>query len=52
MLTSNIQFGYILTIGGGQAVQDSLSCSPPPNLEFQREWIIRKFYYNIYYKNI
>ena len=25
---------------------------PPPHLEFQREWIIRKFYYTIYYRNI
>ena len=23
-----------------------------PHLEFQREWIIRKFYYTIYYRNI
>ena len=29
MLTSNVQFGYILTRGGGQAVQGSLSCPPP-----------------------
>ena len=29
MLTSNIQFGYILTRGGGQAVQGGLSCPPP-----------------------
>ena len=53
MLTSNVQLGYVLTrgggVGGGQAVQGSLSC-PPPHLEFQREWIIRKFYYIIYYR--
>ena len=28
-LTSNIQLGYVLTRGGGQAVQGGLSCSPP-----------------------
>ena len=109
MLTSNIQFGYVLTRGGGQAVQGSLPCPPPrilermdipqillhhllqeylvervinftemltsnvqlgcvltrggggklsrvvyfaPRREFHREWIIRKFYYTIYYRNI
>ena len=49
MLTSNIQLGYLLTRDGGQAVQGGLSC---PHPEFQREWIIRKFYYTIYYRNI
>ena len=29
MLTSNIQLGYVLTGGGGQAVQGGLSCPPP-----------------------
>ena len=29
MLTSNVQLGYVLTSGGGQAVQGSLSCPPP-----------------------
>ena len=29
MLTSNIQLGCLLTRGGGQAVQGSLSCPPP-----------------------
>ena len=29
MLTSNVQLGYILSRGGGQAVQGSLSCPPP-----------------------
>ena len=46
MLTSNVQLGYILTRGGGgggQAVQGVLSCPTRP--EFQREWVIRKFYY-------
>ena len=29
MLTSNVKLGYILTRGGGQAVQGGLSCPPP-----------------------
>ena len=29
MLTSNVQLGYVLTRGGGQTVQDGLSCPPP-----------------------
>ena len=29
MLTSNVQLGYILTRGVGQAVQGGLSCPPP-----------------------
>ena len=29
MLASNVQLGYILTRGGGQAVQGSLSFLPP-----------------------
>ena len=29
LLTSNVQLGYILTRGGGQAIQGSLSCPPP-----------------------
>ena len=49
MLTWNVQLGYVLTKCGGQAAQGGLSC---PHLEFQREWIIRKFYYTIYYRNI
>ena len=112
MITSNIQLGFLLTRGGGQAVQGGLSCPPPriseridntqillhhlqqeylverdvnfisvnlscllqtfswvtywqgvggklsravylaPRPEFQRELIIRKFYYTIYYRNI
>ena len=51
MLTSNVQLGYVLTRGWGQAVQGGLSC-PPPHPEFQREWLICKFYYTIYYRNI
>ena len=30
MLTSNVQLGYVLTRSGGQAVQGSFSCPPPP----------------------
>ena len=112
MLTSNVQLGCVLSRGWGQAVQGGLSCPPPriserkdnqqillhhllqeylvardinfisvnlrcllqmfswvtywqgvgaklsravylaPLPEFQREWIIRKFYYTIYYRNI
>ena len=112
MLTSIVQLGYVLTRGGGQAVQGGLSCPPlriseridntqillhhllqeylverdvnfisvnlrcslqmfswvtywqgvggklsravylVPCPEFQRELIIRKFYYTIYYRNI
>ena len=29
MLTSNVQLGYVLTGGGGQAVQGGLACPPP-----------------------
>ena len=29
MLTSKVQLGYVLTRGGGQAVQGGLSCPPP-----------------------
>ena len=29
LLTSNVQLGYILTRGGGQAIQGGLSCPPP-----------------------
>ena len=29
MLTSNVQLGYVLTRGGGQAVQGGLSCPQP-----------------------
>ena len=49
MLTSNVQLGYILTRGGGKL---SRAVYLAPHLEFQREWIIRKFYYTIYYRNI
>ena len=30
MITSNIQLGFLLTKGGGQAVQGGLFCPPPP----------------------
>ena len=33
MLTSKVQLGYVLTRGGGQAVQGGLSCPPPRILE-------------------
>ena len=52
MLTSNVQLGCVLTRSWGQAVQGGLSCPPPPGPEFQREWIICKFYYAICYRNI
>ena len=29
MLSWNVQLGYVLTRGGGQAVQGGLSCPPP-----------------------
>ena len=32
MLTSNVQLGYILTRGGGQAVHGGLSCPPQPRI--------------------
>ena len=32
MLTSKVQLGYVLTGGGGQAVQGGLSCPPPPRI--------------------
>ena len=49
MLTSIVQLGYVLTRDGSQAVQGGY-LNPCP--EFQREWIILKFYYTIYYRNI
>ena len=49
MLTSNIQLGGVLTRGGGR-LSRAVYLAPCP--EFQREWIIRKFYYTIYYRNI
>ena len=37
MVTSNVQLGYVLTKGGGQAVQGGLSCPPPPK-NFRENW--------------
>ena len=36
MLTSKVQLGYVLTGGGGQAVQGGLSCPPAQN--FREKW--------------
>ena len=47
MLTSKVQLGYV-EVGG----KLSSAVYIAPLLEFQREWIIRKFYYTIYYRNI
>ena len=49
MITSNVQFGYVLTRGGGK-LSGAVYLAPRP--KFQREWIIRKFYYTIFYRNI
>ena len=40
MLTSNVQLGYVLTRGGGQAVQGGLSCPPPRISERMDNWQI------------
>ena len=42
MLTSNVQLGCVLTRGGGKLSRAVYFA--PPHPEFQREWIIRKFY--------
>ena len=34
---SNVQLGYVLTRSGGQAVQGSLSCRPPPTQNFREK---------------
>ena len=47
MLTSNVQLGYVLTRGWGQAVQGGLSYPPAQNFRENGE-----FYYTIYYRNI
>ena len=49
MLTSNIQLGYILTMGGGK-LSRTVYLAPRP--EFQWESIIHNFYYIIYLRNI
>ena len=49
MLTSNVQLGYVLTRGGGQAVQGGLSCPPPriskrmDNQQFLLHHLIQKY---------
>ena len=49
MLTSNVQLGYILTRGGGQAVQGGLSCPPPrisermDNQQFLLHHLLQKY---------
>ena len=49
MLTSNVQLGYVLTGGGGQAVQGSLSCPPPrisermDNQQFLLHHLLQKY---------
>ena len=48
MLSSNVQSGYVLTRGGGKL---SRAVYLAPRLEFQREWIIHKFYNTIYCRN-
>ena len=49
MITSNIQLGFLLKRVGCKL---SRAVYLAPHLEFQREWIICKFYYTIYYRNI
>ena len=49
MLTSKVQLGYILTRGGGQAVQGGLSCPPPrisermDNQQFLLHHLLQKY---------
>ena len=49
MLTSKVQLGYILTRGGGQAVQGGLSCPPPKisqrkdNQQFLLHHLLQKY---------
>ena len=49
MLTWNVHFGYILTRGGGQAIQGSLSCPPPKiserkdNQQFLLHHLLQKY---------
>ena len=52
LLTSNVQLGCVLTRGGGKLSRAVYLAPPPPRPEFQRERIISKFYYTIYYRNI
>ena len=49
MLTSKLQLGYVLTGGGGQAVQGGLSCPPPrisermDNQQFLLHHLLQKY---------
>ena len=49
MITSNIQLGFLLTSGGGQAVQGGLSCPPPrisermDNQQFLLHHLLKKY---------
>ena len=49
MLTSKVQLGYVLTGGGGQAVQGGLSCPPPrisdrmDNQQFLLHHLLQKY---------
>ena len=49
MLTSNVQLGYVLTRGGGQAVQGGLSCPPPrisermDNLQILLHYLLQEY---------
>ena len=49
MLTSKVQLGYVLTRGGGQAVQGGLSCLPPKisgrkdNQQFLLHHLLQKY---------
>ena len=51
MLSSNVQLGYVLTRGEGK-LSWTVYHTPSPRPEFQKEWIIGKFYFTIYYSNI
>ena len=39
MPTSNVQLSYVLTRGGGQAVQGGLSCPPP---RISQEYLVER----------
>ena len=44
--------GFLIDKGWGGGGKLSRAVYLAPHLEFQREWIICKFYYTIYYRNI
>ena len=56
MLTSKVQLGYVLTGGGGQAVQGGLSCPPPrisermDNQQFLLHHLLQKYLVDNRYK--